>query len=136
MGGAVKEITRTGRNHEGVDEFNSVLSSSQYTVAYFTATWCGPCRQISPVYQKFAEQFSIPDYLAFAKIDVDLQPELAQIYDIRAMPSFIFFKDGKRVKVNGIYKMEGGNPPVLGAAVGKLAKLAKEKAMAAAEGAE
>jgi len=126
MGGAIKHINSTG-------EFKNLLSSTQYVVVDFYADWCGPCKVIAPKYAELAEQLSVPNFLAFAKVNVDKVQALAAEHGITAMPSFIFFKDGNRVKVNGTLKIEGADWIKLKEASEKMGRLAKEKAVAAGE---
>ena len=77
-------------------QFNNILQQSQNKVVVvdFTATWCMPCKMISPIYDKhsIAPQF---DRIVFTKVDVDAVPEIAQRFQIRSMPSFLFVKNGK-----------------------------------------
>ena len=61
----------------------------------FFATWCGPCKRIAPTYEKLSESFP---GIVFLKVDVDESPEIVNQYDINAMPTFVFLKDGKEVK--------------------------------------
>lgn len=61
----------------------------------FFATWCGPCKRIAPTYEKLSEAFT---NVKFFKVDVDESPEIVNQYDISAMPTFVFLKDGKEVK--------------------------------------
>ena len=126
MGGAVKHVNSTG-------EFKNLLSSTQYVVVDFYADWCGPCKAIAPKYAELGEQLSVPNFLAFAKVNVDKVQALAAEHGIAAMPSFIFFKDGNRVKVNGTLKIEGADWIKLKEASEKMGRLAKEKAVAAGE---
>ncbi|ORX71258.1 thioredoxin domain-containing protein, partial [Linderina pennispora] len=60
----------------------------------FTATWCGPCRMIGPIFHKLAET---TEGVAFASVDVDKNKEVAEKYRIRAMPTFVFIRDGEKV---------------------------------------
>ncbi|KAK4108908.1 thioredoxin-like protein [Canariomyces notabilis] len=120
------------RHIASLDEFNSLLSSTRYVVADFYADWCGPCKAIAPHFQQFAAASSIDGFLAFAKINVDKAPTVAQKYGVAAMPTFLFFKDGKQVGVNGAAMIQGANLPSLKLAVEKMSRLAKEKADAAA----
>lgn len=108
-------------------ELSSLLTSTQYVVADFYADWCPPCKAIAPKYAELAEQHSLPKYLAFVKVNVDKVPKLAQEHGVNSMPSFIFFKDGNRVKVNGSLKIEGADLPRLKAAVEKMGALAEKK---------
>lgn len=108
-------------------EFESLLKTNMYVVADFFATWCGPCKAIAPMYEGFAKASSIPGYLAFAKVDTDKNQDTARAYNISAMPTFMFFKNGKQVGVNGQPLIRGADVQGLKAAVDKLGDLAKEK---------
>ncbi|KAK4223896.1 Thioredoxin [Podospora fimiseda] len=112
-------------------EFDQLLKSTRYVITDFYADWCGPCKQIAPHYMKMASTFSIPGFLAFAKINVDNVQSVAVKYGVSAMPTFLFFKDGNQVAVNGQAMIQGANLPSLNLAAEKMAKLAKEKAAAA-----
>jgi thioredoxin 1 len=61
----------------------------------FFALWCGPCKRIAPTYEKLAEAF--PN-ITFLKVDVDESGELVNMFDISAMPTFVFLKNGKEIK--------------------------------------
>jgi thioredoxin len=65
-------------------------SDKQRVVAWFTASWCGPCKSITPHIQKLSETTTNVD---FYKIDVDENQELAEQYDVASVPTFIMFKD-------------------------------------------
>ena len=60
-------------------------------VKRFTATWCGPCRQLAPLFEQIKTSF--PD-VDFQVIDVDTSPEEVQENFITSVPTVIFFKDG------------------------------------------
>ena len=82
-------------------EFESeVLKKDGLIIVDFYADWCGPCKVMSPVLDKFAEQN--PE-MSVRKIDVDHNPESAAKYGIRGIPTLLFFRDGetKLVKVGG-----------------------------------
>ncbi len=74
-------------------------------VIEFFATWCGPCKRIAPTYEKLAEAFTS---VVFLKVDVDESPELVEQYNISAMPTFVFLKNGQVVK-----KVEGADMAAL-----------------------
>lgn len=111
-------------------EFQNLLNTTMYVVADFYADWCGPCKTIAPHYEQFAKAASVPGYLAFAKVNVDHDAETARRYNVSAMPTFMFFKNGKQVGVNGQPIIRGADLNSLRAAVDKLGKLAKEKQVA------
>lgn len=110
-----------------LSDFQSLLNSNMYLVADFYADWCGPCKAIAPMYEGFAKASSIPGYLAFAKVNTDTNQDTARAYNISAMPTFMFFKNGKQVGVNGNAMIRGADAQSLKAAVDKLSGLAKEK---------
>ena len=67
-------------------------SKKQLTVVDFTATWCGPCQQIAPVFERMAKEMSS---VSFFKCDVDENEEAAEECQITAMPTFQLFSGGK-----------------------------------------
>lgn len=63
---------------------------------YFTAAWCGPCRQVTPVFERLSQEFG--EQMEFEKIDVDLNQELAREMKVFAIPSFKVVEGGKVVR--------------------------------------
>ncbi|HLM68478.1 MAG TPA: thioredoxin [Longimicrobium sp.] len=74
---------------------SEVEQSDKLTVVDFWATWCGPCRAISPILEQLAAER--PDELKVAKVDVDANVQTATRFNIRAMPTLLFFKGGQVV---------------------------------------
>ena len=67
----------------------------------FWATWCGPCRMMSPIVEELAEKYQ--GKIAFGSVNVDEEESLAISYGISVIPTLIFFKDGKAVnKTHGL----------------------------------
>lgn len=64
------------------------------TVVDFFATWCGPCKMLSPILEELEEDRS--DFKV-VKIDIDKEQELAREYGIMSVPTLILFKDGEEV---------------------------------------
>ena len=76
---------------DAVEKFRTINSKS---VMYFTATWCPPCKMISPVYDELSKKY--PD-VAFGKVDVDDNQDAAMEFQIQAVPTFIFSKGDEAV---------------------------------------
>lgn len=92
------------------EEFQSALQHSGLVVVDFFATWCGPCKMIAPLLDKFSNEYSSAKFI---KVDVDELSEVAQEYEVSSMPTILFFKDGKVVE-----KVVGANPAALKQALG------------------
>ncbi|MFP2927441.1 thioredoxin [Pyxidicoccus sp. 3LG] len=73
-----------------------VLESREPVLVDFTAAWCPPCRAIAPVIDALATEYK--GRMKVTKIDVDANQATAQQYGIRAMPTFLIFKEGRVVK--------------------------------------
>lgn len=97
--------------------FTTILSSNRITVVDFYADWCGPCKAIAPIYEQLSAQLSRPGTLAFTKVNVDSQKQIAQTYNITAMPTFMIFKSGRESK-----RIKGADIKALDAAVKQLAQ--------------
>jgi thioredoxin 1 len=82
---------------ENMADFNALMETSKtkLVVIDFSATWCGPCKYIHPIYEKLAK--SMPD-ICFAEVDVDEADDVAAKCGVRAMPTFQFFKGGAKVE--------------------------------------
>ena len=61
----------------------------------FWATWCGPCLAIAPVVEQIADQFA--GKVKVAKLDTDANTDTAVRFNVRSIPTIMFFKDGKHV---------------------------------------
>jgi thioredoxin 1 len=87
------------------DEFNKAIQSSKLVVVDFFATWCGPCKMIAPLLDRFAGEYTDAE---FYKVDVDELGAVAQEQEVSAMPTIIFYKNGAVVD-----KIIGANPNLL-----------------------
>ncbi|MDX1439191.1 MAG: thioredoxin [Rubricoccaceae bacterium] len=90
MADNAKYITVTDANFE-----QEVLNSDQPVLVDFWATWCGPCRVIAPTIEQLAEEYE--GKARIAKLDTDSNPRTPMSYNVRSIPSLIFFKDGAPV---------------------------------------
>jgi len=70
-----------------------VLKYEKPVVAKFTASWCGACRQMASIYENAADKYK--DKVRFVEVDVDKAEEISKEYEIKGIPAFLYFKDGK-----------------------------------------
>jgi len=75
-------------------KLSAASKTSRLAILYFTATWCGPCRFISPIYTSLAEKYP---KVVFLKIDIDEARDVAASWNISSVPTFFFVKNGKEV---------------------------------------
>ena len=111
-------------------QFSNLLSSSAIVVADFYADWCGPCRAIAPVYSQLSEQLSRKGLITFAKINTDEQKELSAAYSIRSLPTFLIFKNARKVE-----EIQGADQRRLSTAIQKIAQEASKIDSGAADAA-
>ncbi len=69
-----------------------VLKSDKPVLVDLWATWCGPCRMISPLIDEIAAETG--DRFKITKLDIDAHPELASQLGVRSVPTLLFFKNG------------------------------------------
>ena len=72
------------------ENFDQTVTDNEFVLIDFWASWCGPCRQFAPVYEKAAEEN--PD-LVFGKVDTEAQPELAAAFGIQSIPTLMIVRD-------------------------------------------
>ena len=131
------------------EEFESLLAeaarATKLLVVDFTATWCGPCQRIAPLYEDLAKEF--PQVL-FVKVDVDDNQETAQQCNVSAMPTFKGYRDRaevfsirgadidglrQQVSTNAGSKFEGQGMRLGGSAAATSGMSEREKRLAALE---
>lgn len=69
-----------------------VINNEKLVLIDFWAEWCGPCKMIAPILNEAADEYA--DKLAIVKLNVDENPNTAQKYGIRSIPTLILIKDG------------------------------------------
>jgi suppressor of tumorigenicity protein 13 len=75
-------------------KLSAASKTSRLAILYFTATWCGPCRYISPLYTSLAGKYR---RVVFIKVDIDKAVDIAARWNISSVPTFFFVKNGKEV---------------------------------------
>ena len=87
-----------GKNVVPLNDLNfdaEVLKSDKPVLVDFTATWCGPCKQIAPMIDELADEAA--GQFKIAKLDIDEAPNTAAKLGIRGVPTLVAFKDGKEI---------------------------------------
>ena len=86
----MSEITITKANFD-----TEVMLSDRPVLLDFWATWCGPCRMLSPVIAEIAEEYD--GKVKVGKVNVDEEEELAAAFQVESIPMVVLIKDGKAV---------------------------------------
>ena len=95
----VNEMSNQNPNANGLvkvlksSEVNEFISSNKYAIIDFYATWCPPCKLMEPITNELAEMYQ--GKIAFGKINTDQERPAAQLYQIRYVPTFYLFANGK-----------------------------------------
>jgi len=79
--------------HTNDSDFEAdVINSDKPALVDFWAEWCGPCKMIAPLLHEAADEYA--DKMSIVKLNVDQNPNTAQKFGIRSIPTLILFKDG------------------------------------------
>ncbi|MBO5460017.1 MAG: thioredoxin [Lachnospira sp.] len=84
----VKELTKAN--------FDEIIMQDKPVLVDFWASWCGPCRMVSPVIDQIAKEYE--GKIVVGKVNVDEEGSLAAEYAVVSIPTVILFKDGKPVE--------------------------------------
>lgn len=88
-----------------MNEFDKFIADTKPTLVDFFATWCGPCKMQGPILEQVKNKMG--DKVNIIKIDVDRNPEIAERYNIRSIPTLIVFKGGEALwRGNGLHQAD------------------------------
>lgn len=77
------------------NNFNAeIMNSDKPVLIDFFATWCGPCKMVSPIVDQIAEENAD---IKVCKINIDEQSELASVFGVMSIPTLVALKDGKEI---------------------------------------
>ena len=74
------------------EEYSEILNSSRPVVIDFHATWCGPCKVLSPILEELDDEI---EGVEFVKLDVDQHPQIAGQNQVMGVPTVVILKDGE-----------------------------------------
>lgn len=81
--------------------FNEAVQTDKGILLDFYASWCGPCKVMSPIIDELAEEYK--DRAVIAKVDTESNPQLSAHFRIKSIPTLVFIKDKKVIEViNGL----------------------------------
>lgn len=83
--------------NESLESVQTFQTSNPKSVLYYTATWCGPCRHIKPMYQELADKYESKG-IAFGLVDIDANADAAAEVRITSVPTFFSFQKAESVK--------------------------------------
>lgn len=76
-----------------MSSFQQVINADKPVLVDFFATWCGPCKMMSPILEQVKQ--ALGDAVIIIKVDVDKNQEAARAYQVQGVPTLIIFKNGK-----------------------------------------
>ena len=88
-----------------MNNFATIINSDKPVLVDFFATWCGPCKMLSPILREVKD--SLGDNVSIIKIDVDKNQQISSQYQVRGVPTMILFQNGKQLwRQSGVVSKE------------------------------
>ncbi len=79
--------------HLKTEEFNALMEQTPLAMVDFWASWCGPCKMLSPLVEEIGAQYE--GKALIGKVNVDEEPELARQFGVMSIPTMVFLKNGR-----------------------------------------
>lgn len=89
---------------QDLDQWNRLLTEKERVVVDFSATWCGPCKKVAPIFADLSSRFSS---ITFAKVDIEVLEQAADEHEVSVLPTFLFFRN--RVVVDRLSGADAGS---------------------------
>ena len=101
-----------------MSNFDTIIQSEKPVLVDFFATWCGPCKMLSPILREVKD--SLGDTVSIIKIDVDKNQQISSKYQVRGVPTMILFQNGKQLwRQSGVLTKEEIIKTILEKAINK-----------------
>ena len=85
--------------HVKTSEFDEIMDAAPLAMVDFWASWCGPCKMLSPTVEALAEQYE--GKALVCKVNVDEEPDLARRFGVMSIPTVVFLKNGREFDRKG-----------------------------------
>lgn len=86
-----------------MEKFEDLIKSEKPLLVDFYATWCGPCKMMHPILEELAGK--VGEKARIIKIDIDKNQQLAQVYNVRSVPTLMIFRDGEmKWRASGVHQ--------------------------------
>ena len=100
-----EQSTENGEENP-IDVFNSLLTKHKLLIVNFSASWCGPCKNVEPFVSELCAKMSSD--IAFLKLDLDEHEELADHLEVSKVPTFFSFVNGEKTET-----VQGAKPELI-----------------------